>query len=69
VKKIQMLVILLLTGMFMVSCGGVDVCDCVQAWKDQDQEKMEECKDHFNSLDKEGKEEWDKEGEKCFEDS
>jgi len=33
-KKVKLVVVLLLTGMLMVSCSGVDACDCAQLTKD-----------------------------------
>ena len=54
-KKIQMLVVLLLTGMFMVSCGGVNACDCVDNEKqmettDFDADLQKDCADHVEGL-------------------
>ena len=54
-KKIQMLVLLLLTGMFMVSCGGVNACDCVDNVKqmgtaDYDADLQKDCADHVEGL-------------------
>jgi|TARA_Y100000294_G_scaffold2930_1_gene3116 hypothetical protein len=70
-KKIQMLVVLLLTGMFMVSCGGVNACDCVDNAKqmgtaDYDADLQKDCVDHVEGLEGEDKTEWQKEMLDCM---
>ena len=70
-KKIQMLVVLLLTGMFMVSCGGVNACDCVDNEKqmgttDFDADLQKDCVDHVEGLEGKDKTDWQQEMLECM---
>jgi|ETNmetMinimDraft_8_1059916.scaffolds.fasta_scaffold922790_1 fibronectin type 3 domain-containing protein len=77
-KKIQLVAVLLLMGMFMVSCGGLDACDCAKMsteWKSDRQdgmsnvdleEKYSDDEDECKELRKEDKKEYDKKYNECL---
>jgi hypothetical protein len=70
-KKVKLVVVLLLTGMLMVSCGGVNACDCVEnalliGTTDFDADLQKDCVDHVEGLEGEDKTEWQKEMLDCM---
>jgi hypothetical protein len=77
-KKVKLVVVLFLTGMLMVSCSGVDACDCAQLAKDAsvdflagmseaELEKKYKDTDDFKECEELSKDEdFEKEMEECF---
>ena len=79
-KKVKLVVVLLLTGMLMVSCSGVDACDCAQLAKDavadayagmSEADLEEKYKDDGDACNEKAEEDPDfkKEMEDCFQNS
>ena len=77
-KKVKLVVVLLLMGMLMVSCSGVDACVCAQLGKDvledlfagmseAELEKKYKDTDDFKECEELSKDEdFEKEVEECF---